>query len=80
MAVLTPRSGIKYSPLLESDLAAQWWGIGNPELFDQLSVETRARMIAVYRIQNQIGAVLAQDQARKARARYNKQGVGRPRG
>lgn len=80
MAVRTPRSGITYSPLLEADLTAQWWGMGNPELFDQLSVETRARMIAAYRIQNQIGAVLAQDQARKNRQRYNKQGVGKPRG
>lgn len=80
MAVRTPRSGIKYNPLLESDLAAQWWGVSNPEEFDRLTVETRARMIAVYRINNQIGAVLAQDQARKARLRTRKQGAGKPGG
>lgn len=67
MAIKTPRSGIGYSPLLESDLAAQWWGIGNPEAFDRLVVEVRARMIAAYRINGQMSAVLAQEQARKAR-------------
>lgn len=65
MAVRTPRSGIAYGPLLESDLAAQWWNVANPEAFDALSVPTRARMVAAYRIHGQIQAVLAQDQARK---------------
>jgi hypothetical protein len=73
MGITTPRSGITYSALLESDLAAQWWGIGNPEAFDRLPVPTRARMIAAYRIDGQIKAVLAKEQVRKAeRARRRK--------
>lgn len=79
MAVHTARSGISFDPLLEQTLAAHWWGL-EPDEFDRRDVEQRARMIAAYRIDGQMAAVLAQDQARKLRQRYNKQGVGKPKG
>lgn len=68
--IWVPRSGIKYSFELEWELAAQWAGY-RFEDFIQIPTDQQARHIAAYRCEQQIKAVLSQEQAREARAKAN---------
>lgn len=66
-----PRSGISYTSLLEWVLASIWANYKPPE-FLELDVELQALIIAAYRTNNQIEAVLAKDRADKQKATSRK--------
>lgn len=53
-----PRSGIKYSLVLEWFLAARWAGLNWFDEFDQLDGEDMAFVVAAYRTHMQIEAVV----------------------
>jgi Zn/Cd-binding protein ZinT len=69
--IWVPQSGIKYSFDLEWRLAAAWANY-KFEDFILIPTEQQAYHIAAYRCENQIKAVLSQEQARQARDRANK--------
>lgn len=48
-------------------LAAHWWGYKVREEFDELDLAYQAHLIAVYRIENQIQAVLQEDARMEAK-------------
>jgi hypothetical protein len=55
-----PRSGISYAPELEWRLAARWNRYKWHE-FQALDGDEQSKLVAAYRVQNQIEAVLAWD-------------------
>lgn len=64
-----PRSGVKYSLLLEWFLAARWAGYKWDEEFSALDGDQMAFIVAAYRVHHQIEAVTAWWQTRKHRPR-----------
>jgi hypothetical protein len=54
-----PRSGVKYSLMLEWFLAARWANLHWFDDFDQLDGEDMAFVVAAYRTSMQIEAVVA---------------------
>lgn len=68
MDISLPRSGIRYSPILEWELARQWHAI-SPHEWDLMHGDTQAKYIAVYQVQRQIEGVLAKKQADESRRR-----------
>lgn len=54
-----PRSGVRYSIMLEWFLAARWAGLHWFDDFDQLDGEDMAFVVAAYRTSTQIEAVVA---------------------
>ena len=54
-----PRSGLKYELILEWFLAARWAGLGWFDDFDQLDGDDMAFIVAAYRTDRQIEAVVA---------------------
>ena len=54
---------MRYNPILDWELACQWWGSYTREQFALLDVDSQARIIAVYRVAKQIESVLAKAQA-----------------
>lgn len=69
----TPRSGIRYSAVFEWLEAAHWDGY-TKEAFEDLNGERQSLIVAHYRTHMQIEAVLAQEQARKARPKRSPKG------
>lgn len=65
-----PRSGINYAFGLEWELAAHWANY-RFEDFILLPTDQQARHIAAYRCEKRIEAVVAQEQAKQARAKAN---------
>jgi len=61
-----PRSGIEYSAELEWRFAARWAGYRLEEFF-ALDGEEQSAIVASYRIQNQVEAVLSLEQIRELR-------------
>jgi hypothetical protein len=61
-----PRSGISYAPELEWRLAARWAGYKMEE-FQALDGADQSDVVAAYRAQNQIDAVLAWENRPKAK-------------
>ena len=53
-----PRSGVKYNIMLEWFLAARWAGLSWFDEFDQLDGEEMAFVVAAYRTNMQIEAVV----------------------
>lgn len=53
-----PRSGVKYNLMLEWFLAARWAGLGWFDDFDQLDGDDMAFIVAAYRTNAQIEAVV----------------------
>jgi len=62
-----PLSGIQYNTSLDLEFAIQWWGIYKREEFEALPVDTQARLIAVYKLNRNIEAVLAKAQSDEIR-------------
>lgn len=60
-----PRSGIRYSLVLEQFLAARWAGLEWFSTWDALDGDDMAFVVAAYRASNQIEAVVAWDTHRK---------------
>lgn len=56
-------SGITHNITLDWELAVQWWGIYTREQFTELDTDSQARLIAVYRLQKRIDAVIAKSQS-----------------
>lgn len=56
-------SGITHNITLDWELAVQWWGIYTREQFIELDTDSQARLIAVYRLQKRIDAVIAKSQS-----------------
>jgi len=59
-----PRSGFRFNPQLDYDLAAHWWGYKLEEFWELLPDE-QAYRVAVYRIERQMEAVLAWQKAKR---------------
>lgn len=62
--ISVPRSGIAYSPLLEWRLAARWAGY-TFEQFTELEGDEQSMIVASYRANNQIEAVLSAEQVKE---------------
>ncbi len=60
-----PSSGIRYAPIMEAGLAAQWAHYKTFEFFD-LDVKEQAFVIALYRAAHAIEAVSTHDAMKKA--------------
>lgn len=60
-----PRSGVTYAPEFEWLLAARWAGYTLRE-YRRLSGDEQSEILALYRGQVQIDAVLAQEERRRA--------------
>lgn len=50
---------MKYNTSLDWEFAIQWWQLYKREEFADLPVDDQARLIAVYRLNNKISAVIA---------------------
>lgn len=76
-SIHVPRSGLAFAQELEWELAAHWWRY-KPEEFAMLDGDEQSRRVAVYRIQHQMEAVVAQEQAKEAKraARKGRRGPG----
>lgn len=66
LQIVTPSSNISYSPEFEAELAAQWRGYKSED-FSRLSGDEQSRIVAVFRLQGKIQAVMQQEQAHEAR-------------
>jgi len=67
---------------MEWALAAHWWGYQRIEDFEALDTEEQAKLIAVYRAQAQMEAVVAHEQSKdaKRKQRTTKKSGGKPGG
>lgn len=64
-----PLSGVAYEPELEWRYAARWAGYKYAEEFAMLDGEEQSAIVAAYRIEHYVAAVLAQEQARESERR-----------
>ena len=60
-----PRSGTRYTSILEWAMAAQWWGYKWFEEFCELDGTDQSFLIAVYRTAKQIESVEAWEQSKR---------------
>lgn len=66
-----PRSGVSYSTIAEEGLAAVWAGYEPVEFLD-LEGEIQSYVVALYRLHNQVEAVVANEQAKEMKRKSTK--------
>lgn len=71
-----PRSGLQYSGDLEWRLAARWGGYKYFDEFLELDGRRQSDIVATYRCEMQMGAIVAHEQA-KAMRRKNSRNSGK---
>jgi hypothetical protein len=67
-----PRAGVSYAPELEWRLAARWAGYRYIEEFTALDGEEQSAIVATYRIDAYLAAVLTQEQMRESKRKGRK--------
>lgn len=60
-----PRSGLTYSATLELILAAVWAGYAPDTFTETLDLDWQARIVAAYRVQNQMEGIVGQERIKK---------------
>jgi len=66
-----PRAGITFSPELEWLFAAKWRGLSGEE-FAALEGDEQSAIVAAYRTEAQMMAVISQEQAREVQRKSRK--------
>ena len=66
-----PRSGVSYSSIAEEGLAAVWAGYQPVEFLD-LEGDVQSYVVALYRLHNQVEAVVANEQAKEMKRKASK--------
>lgn len=67
--IRTPRSGFSTSESFTWEMAIHWYGLYDRDEFAELDGEEQARIVALYLIDNQQQAIIAQEHAREAKRR-----------
>lgn len=68
-----PRSALRHNAVLEWELARQWNGISDAA-WEAMSGNKQAYYVAIYRVKHHSDAIIAHDQAEKAKPKHSKYG------
>lgn len=73
LSVRVPRSPLRHNSILEWELARIWSGISITE-WEAMDGDRQSFHVAAYKVKHQEDAILAHDQAEKAKAKHPKYG------